>query len=319
MGNMMQLRKNLYAGIVLASTLIVTGCGSDDDSDSFVSNGSDIGPIINNEFKYTEYYAFTDVDDDYKTAWGKIKHTRTKNSSREEISTVVGSSSTAYQNSIENDDNGLSYYAGNNFFIGVTENFDSKYYKIDFIDNDTFELKIQKDNAVINSTYDILTYDLSGVGKIDNENPVGIYTDLNYFNYFPDTLTFPQGSKCYVLQETAQQSYYSFSDTSANNRITIEEWLQYKRRLGYEVNNVIEEKVGQNNSLSAIRFNENSGEIVAAVEFNGLVYEADYLQQGVKEFLHTDPKTELVECYQLNNTAANFFEKQITANYDKDR
>lgn len=308
---------NLYTGIVLAGALMVSGCGSDDDGEYVGGGSGNGGPIVNNEFKYTEYYAFSDVNDDYKTAWGKIRHTLTKSSSREEISTVVGSSPTAYQDSIKNDENSLSYYAGNNFFIGVTKNFDSKYYKTNFIDKDTFELKIQKDSATINSTYDILTYDLSGVGKIDNETGIGIYTDLNYFDYFPDSLTFPQGSKCYVLQETSQQSYYSFSNKSTNNRITVEEWLQHKRRLGYEVNNVIQEKVGQNNSLSAIRFNENSGEIFAAVEFNGLVYEADYLQQGVKEFLHTDPKTEQVECYKLNDTAANFFENQIKANYKK--
>lgn len=302
----------LYVGMVLASALIITGCGSDEDSNSG-GNSS----VVNNEFKYTEYYAFMDVDDNYKTAWGKVKYAMTKNGFKEETSTVVGSSPNAYQNSIENDEIVLSYNAGNNFFITVTDNFDNRYDNTNFIDNDTFESKIQKDNAVIKSTYDILTYDLGGVGKFDNESTMGIYTDLNYFDYFPDTITFPQGSKCYILQETAQQSYYNFSNTSTNNRITIEEWLQHKRRLGYEVNNVIEEKVGQNNSLSAIRFNEDSGEIFAAVEFNGLVYEADYFQQGVKEFLRTDPKKEVVECYQLNDTAAKFFEEQIKANYNK--
>ena len=310
----MEINKALCAGIVFTGALTVIGCGSDSDSDVVINNEN--SPVVNNEFEYTEYELFSEiVNDEYQDAWGKSKYLLSENGLREEISTVVGSSSTSYQDN-KDDYNDLNYYAGDNFFIAAPVNFDSNYYKVDFLDNNTLRLKIEKDNAAINSTYDILTYNIAGTGKFKEGSDVGIYTDLNYF-YFPDTVgSFPAGSKCYVLQETPEQSSYNFySYALGSNQKTVAQWLEQKGSGGYEINDLVKENIGQDNKLKAVRFTDKSGIIYAAVEFNSKVYEADYIQKGVKEDLDTNPKKSIVDCSQYNDTAAAFLDSQIKANY----
>lgn len=314
----MKINKTLCTGILLSSTLVFAGCGDSDDSNPAFNGQNNGGPVVNGELKYTTYDIFTEVvDDKYKTAWGKLKFRISKNGVQEEITTVVGSSPTAYQQIRSNNNNEFDYYAGNNFFIGVPENFDNEYYKISFVDNDTFKVKIQQNNTAVNSTYDIFTYDLSGVGKLDYNAETGIFTDL-YYDYFPDNIAFPQGSSCYVLQETSEESYYTFYSTDQRYTPTLEQWLENKQNLeSYEIKDVVKENIGQNNSLPAVRFTDQYGDTYAAVFFNGEVFEADYVEQGVKEKLNLDPETDVVECYMYNDIAAKFMDEQIKANYNK--
>lgn len=310
----MKLTKTLCTGIILTSTLVIAGCG--DDSDSEGTNQNNDGAIINNEFKYAAYDIFSDVvDNKYKSGWGKLKYSITENGIKQDLVTVVGNSPTAYQESRYPNGVNLDYYAGDNLFIDVLEDFDNRHYRISFIDNNTIKSIIQKDNASVSTNLDILTYDLSGVGKLQKNANTGFYTDLHY-DYFPDNIKFPAGSKCYVLQETAEQSYYNFYNTSQSSDITIDEWIKDKRDSGgYELNDLVTENVGKNNALKAARFTDQRGDIYAAVQFNGLVYEADYSPKGVKQTLSTDPKTDVVECYLYNDTATTFLDTQIKANY----
>ncbi len=95
----------LYTGILLASTLIVTGCGSD-DSDSTIITDSNTGPIVNNELNYTAFDSFTDISNGlYKKGWGKITFKINNNGLTRTTSTVVGSSDNAYQISIGDEEN----------------------------------------------------------------------------------------------------------------------------------------------------------------------------------------------------------------------
>ena len=293
----------LYAGIALASTLVLTGCGGDDDSSS----------TVNNELNYSVFDPFTDVvNDEYQDAWGKLAYTISNNGVMETISTVVGSSPTAYQNS-RGDDDELEYYAGKNAFAAVPENFDSKFYAINFIDSDTFTLKVQMDNSTFNSTYDITTLDLTGVGKQPRDATTGIDTDLDYF---PDEFnaTFPSGSECYIFLETPNQTFYTFSEDEDEGSMTIDEWIanQPKWRT---VTNVVKENVGLNNELPAVRYTDADGDIIAAVRYNGLIYSATYNQEGIQEKENTDPDVSEVYCNQYNDVATDFFVTQIKANY----
>ena len=306
----------LYASIALTSALALTGCGGDDDGE-YVAGGSDNGgPIVNNELNYAAFDMFNDVvDGKYKNGWGKIAFKLNSDSLIQTTSTVVGSSPTAYQDSQGDEDDHHDYYAADRTFAKVSDQFDKNTYKIKFIGSDSFSLRIQTDNRPIDSVYDIKTLDLSGVKKLGGNVKAGIQTDLDY-DYFPSNISFPKGSECYIFQETPSQSYYTFYDLASREDISIAQWIINEKK-NNTVNNLIEEKVGKNNELSAARYTDEDGDIIAAIEYNGLVYDAYYYQKGVTEDSNIDFTTDFVNCDQYNTVAANFLEEQIKINYNK--
>ena len=94
----------LYTGIVLAGALVVSGCGSDDDGEYVGGGSGNGGPIVNNELNYATFDPFSDVvNGQYKTGWGKFDFKLNNNGLIRSISTVVGSSPTAYQDSRSDD------------------------------------------------------------------------------------------------------------------------------------------------------------------------------------------------------------------------
>lgn len=312
LGNNMKINK-LYTSMALASALLITGCGSDDDSNSGTDNGNNDGPIVNNELNYATFDPFTDMSNDqYKEAWGKLAFKLNNNGLLQTISTVVGSSPTAYQDS-RSDDNDLEYYAGKNLFAAVPEEFDSKFYNINFVDSDTFKLKVQSKSSTFNSTYDIMTLDITGIGKQPRDATTGIATDLDYF---PDgfNATFPSGSKCYILQETPDQDFYTFSDDEDEGSMTIDEWIANEKE-NNTVTNLVKENVGSKNELQAARYTDEDGDIVAAVVYKGLIYNAYYYQKGIQEKEDINPDIAEVYCNLYNDVATKFFETQIKANY----
>ena len=243
---------------------------------------------------------------------GKLAYRLSNNGLVQTISTVVGSSPTAYQDS-RSDDLDLEYFIGKNVFAAVPEKFDSKFYKISFIDSDTFKLRVQSDNASINSTYNIVTLDLTGVGKQPRNAKTGIATDLDYFpNGF--NATFPSGSQCYIILETPEQDFYTFDNDDDEGSMTIEQWIANERK-NNTVTNLIQENIGLNNELPAARYTDEDGNIIAAVRYNGLIYDALYNQKGVQEKFNVDPEIEEVYCNLYNDVATKFFEAQIKANY----
>jgi hypothetical protein len=302
----------LYAGIALASTLVLTGCGGDDDSE-YVGGGDNSGPIIDNQLNYSVFDPFTEVvNNEYKEAWGKFAYTLSNNGVMETISTVVGSSPTAYQKN-RSDDNGIEYYASKNAFAAVPEDSGNKFYKVNFIDSDTFTVKIQSGDAPILSTYDILTLDLTDVGKQPRYAPTGIDTDLSYFPSGFDA-TFPSGSECYIFLETPAQSYYTFYDYNSGQNITLEEWIADERE-DNTLTNLVQEQVGNNNELKAVRYTDEDGDFVAAIEYKGLVYTAYYYQKDVQDKSNTNPEIEEAYCNLYNDVATDFLETQIKATY----
>ncbi len=302
----------LYAGIALAGTLILTGCG--DDNDDNVSNpDNNGGPIVNNELNYTLFDSFTEVvNGQYKGGWGKVDYKANNNGLMQTVSTVVGSSPTAYQNSSSGYTD-IEYYASKNTFIAVPEGSQDKFYKVNFIDSNTFKSSIQMNGSSIDSTYDIVTINLSGVGRLPSSATTGIRTDLNSFsdNF---SATFPSGSQCYILQETPTQSYYVFYDYDAGQDVTLDEWIADEEEAN-TATDLVKEKVGSNNELPAVRYTDEYGDMVGAVQYNGLVYNAYYYQAGVKDTAITDFTKDVVNCDLYNDVAADFFETQIKANY----
>lgn len=153
-GNNMKVNK-LYASIALTSALALTGCGGDDDGEYVAGGGNNGGPIVNNELNYAAFDIFTDVvDEQYKQGWGKISFKLNNNALIQTPSTVVGSSDTAYQDSRGDEKDHHDYYAADRTFAKVSDIFDKQTYKINFIDSDTFSLRIQTDNRPIDSIYD---------------------------------------------------------------------------------------------------------------------------------------------------------------------
>lgn len=318
----MKLRKKLCTGIMLVSALILSGCGGDDDSsDSTANNGGNnsegsSGAIVDGQLKFTVFDYFNDiVDGDFAAGRGKLVYNLSSSNVSPVVSTIVGSSSTAYQNISINDDD-IDYYVSNNIFleIPIPDDFDNRYFKVRFTDNDTFKLTVQRNNSAIVSTYDIITLNISGLGRVSNNATKGIVTDLETeSDYLPDNISFPTGSQCYIFRETPDQSYYDFydSDEELGSNITIDQWIADQNFSGNTVSNLVRENVGRNNELRAVRYTDSDGDIVAAVQFNGLVYDANYYSKGVPLENNFDPTTEIVECDQYNDTAANFLEEQF--------
>lgn len=326
-------RKSIVATGIVTAMLALSGCGGGDSgsAQSGSNNGSvggqtgnqpNTGPIVNNEFKFTTFDLYTDVvNGQYKEGWGKLKFTWSPAAIKEEISTVVGV--TPYEEINKNYESDNDYYVGNNLFLAVPDTDFNTYSKVSIIDNDTLKITIRKDKSSLSSDYDIISYDLAGLGKTDPNATTGLYTDLRY-DYFPNNVAFPKGSVCYMLQETPNDSYYYFYEKGDSSQMTIDSWLNKQAKTTYykdgktytpKMTTVIKEKVGLNNSLQAVRFKDQFGIYHAAVQFNGELYEAQYNEKGVKEALDLDPKTSLIECTAYNNTAANYLEQQIKANY----
>ena len=304
----MQLNK-LYTGIALASALVLTGCGDNDDSVISTEDGS--GPIVNNELNYVQFHPFSEViDGEYQAGWGKLALKLNNNGFLQTISTVLGSSPKAYQDS-KNDYPRSEYYAGKNLFVSVPEEFDNRYYKINFVDSDTFKLKFQSEGSTINSTYDIITLDLTGVGRLPNNAKTGIDTDLSYLPHSIDA-TFPSGSQCYIILETPDQDYYSFHESDKSfGSVTIDDWIANEKEYNVVSDLVDNDLVGKNNELQAARYTNEEGYINAAVKYDGSVYYAEYHQRGVQEKEDINPKIAVTYCDQYNSVAAKFLETQI--------
>lgn len=324
----------LLATGIIAALLTLSGCGGDDNgsnpSDSHNGSGGGAtdgqpnnGPILNKTFQYTVFDIFSEVvDEQYKSAWGKIKATWRESGVTEEISTVVGK--TSYKDEINPDKNEFEYYVGKNAFVAIPERDYAKYAKFKVIDSNTYQVTQSKDNSTITSRFKVTSYDLSGKGKLSKDAKNGIITDLHY-DYFPNNITFPKGSTCYLLQEIPEQSYYFFYTYAERDEISIDAWLKQEPKNTYynndgqsynpQVSNVVKENIGQNNILPAVHYQDQFGQYHAAVQFNGMLYTADYYEKGVKEAINTDPKTSRVECWMYNDIAANFLEQQIKVNY----
>ena len=197
--------------------------------------------------------------------------------------------------------------------FAVPEDFYSQFYNISFVDSDTFKLNIRSGNASVNSTYDIVTLNLEGVGKQPSNAKTGIDTELSSF---PSSVNpvFPSGSQCYIFLETPNQNFYTFSEDEDEGSMTIDEWIANEKTYN-TVTNLVKENIGIDNELPAARYTDEDGEIVAAVRYNGLIYDAFYNQSGVQENFNTNPDIEEVYCSLYNDVAANFLETQIKANY----
>lgn len=323
----MRNNKSVLGVGIITAVLAITGCGGSDDNGVYQSGGNGgqngNGPIVNKAFQYTSFEMYNDKANSYKSAWGKLKYTWRESGITEEISTVVGK--TPFQD-IHNtlDKNSFDYYVGNNTFIAIAEPDFKQYFKFKVVDSDTFKLTQTKDKSSLTSVFDVLTYDLNGKGKISDSAMTGIDTDLNA-GYFPNDVKFPKGSVCYQLQETPVQSYYYFYTGAARDKLSIDQWLKLEPNNTYYalngkpyhpvVKNVVKEQIGQNNSLPAVHYKDQYGQYHAAVQFNGMLYTADYYEKGVKETMNTDPNTSRVECWMYNDIAADYLEQQIKANY----
>jgi len=302
-------KNNIYICLILGSAVILSGCGNDDSDLSLIPGNSS-----NYELNYTTFDIFTEVvNDRYRTGWGKIDFKINNNNITRVVATAAGSSPNAYQNRFSDSSDRYEYYAAVNTFAKVPENPDNRFYKVNFINQYRFKLDIQSDNRPIEAIYDVKTLDLNGVTKLKANAVSGIYTDLNY-DYFPNNLSFPKDSKCYVLQETPLQDYYTFYDGNIDNATNIDQWLTNQQRYR-TLNNIVKEKIGRVNELSAARYTDQDGKTIAAVVYNGKVYDAYYYPKNIKQDANIDFTREVVSCTLYNKMAANFLEAQIKANY----
>lgn len=299
----------LYTGIVLASALIMTGCG--DDNDNSVGDSS----AANNKISYALFEPFTEFTDGKSVdAWGKQSFSFSNNGFNKSISTVGDSSSTTYRDEIEDGD--IEYYVRDNTFVAVLEESEGQFYDINFVDDDTFKLRRQSDNGFIDSTYDVVTLDITGITKQLNNVDTGITTDLDYFPEGFNT-PFPSGSQCYIFLQTPAQNFYNFSNYDDEGSMTIDEWIASEQLSATERSSLVKEMIGVNNELSAARYTEDDGDIQAVVRYNGVIYDASYAQAGIQDKENVDPTVDEVYCNQINDVASTFFEEQIKANYNK--
>lgn len=70
--------------------------------------------------------------------------------------------------------------------------------------------------------------------------------------------------------------------------MTIDEWIANEKTYK-TVNNLVKEKIGIDNELLSARHTDENGEIVAAVRYNGFIYDAFYNRSGVQENFNTNP------------------------------
>lgn len=176
----------------------------------------------------------------------------------------------------------------------------------------------QKEQNIV----DLQSINLSGIKRSDGnvEKDTGMITPLTQFNKIPNSVSFPEGSVCYIPQISNSFNYIDFSLDNFSSASSLLKWTQeHSNKQGRQLIRTESFKVGANNQYDAslVVYNtnlaKNSGNYTG-VAYKGKVYNADY---NVKDKFseNIDVTKGSVYCLMVNKVAADFIQDQIIQYY----
>lgn len=341
----------------LSSIVAFTGCAEDSDSTvaQIPKEEQQLGPINADQFAYSDFSfkVGTSGNESIEDAvWKRVDTILSTNNISRQTSLVKPSDEI-----VDESQELPEYYtvAGNGFELKINQNKFDNQWSFTVVDTDTFSLELKDSVPRFIETFNISSFDLTGFGRreangdINYSAPVpqdenedntsfpysdfaqdntstGLITDLRFLTKLSTDIKFPQNSKCYVLQESANLQHYKFNTLSSYTKMDYEkldDWLNDMTNnlqpsglldnsaARYEVANIVRESIGKDNLIEAVRFTDQFGRYHAAVKVDGRTYRAIY--NGKDEFNQKsiDPEQSSVYCESYNNIAADFIAKQI--------
>lgn len=176
----------------------------------------------------------------------------------------------------------------------------------------------QKEQSVV----ELQSVNLAGVKGSDGniKKDTGMLTALTEFNKIPNSVSFPEGSVCYIPQISNTFNYIRFNEDNISSASSLSDWTQkHSNKSGRQLIRTESFKVGANNQYDAslVVYNTNLAENYGnytGVAYKGKIYYADYY---VKEKFseNTDVNKGAVYCTLMNTVAANFVQDQIIQYY----
>lgn len=184
-----------------------------------------------------------------------------------------------------------------------------------------YELKDLKTDRMESITYTFVPIDLTGVtGKDGNfDKGTGLITDLSYYDQIPDTVSYPEGSVCYVIKTSSSNDLYFFDlETDKTNYVSLMDWEKaYSTIASKKPHRVEQLKIGPTNQYPASRIvydNDPNNENYSAVNYENVIYDSEYATKGSYSENY-DLSRGAVDCSIINNVAADFIEAQILKYY----
>ncbi len=196
----------------------------------------------------------------------------------------------------------------------------------------------QKNGTSIRHSFDYQGVDIAHISGVEQIATKGINTILNNL---PKTkqhkFDFPNGAKCYTLNQSVSQPYFSFSSNDMTGYTNLMDW-QLSMREDVHQQGFITAQVGDANASSAVYYNlpfdsmtikptTSSGFVTshsqpsignyqypAAVQYHGKIYHATYTKAYDIRPNH-DPDKDLVTCQAYNKVASDYISQQIGKYY----
>lgn len=172
-------------------------------------------------------------------------------------------------------------------------------------------------------------FDLAGHSVADSKKAIqqdkGITTILNELNKMPDTLSFPEGSLCFIeTYELASIPIFTHENIDSYPRIpsSLDNWEDRIVSEQGDYQFAEDSKVGSNNTHDARRLvytSENDTQTTySAMTYDDYYIDTHYVPTDKQSLANADPTQGLVDCQLVNDVAADFLEEEIPKYYFKE-
>lgn len=178
------------------------------------------------------------------------------------------------------------------------------------------------DYQITYRTLDLSNRDASSYQK--GNRPIddrGIITDLNNYSNIPSDIGFPSGSVCYVPVTDSDLSFFVFNDKNKTGDPTLNDWIETnEKRFGSNQSSrtdIVNIGVNNNDRAAQVKFfatNQRVEYNYYGTEFERNIFDADFVAQGQTR-PNEDSFRGVIDCTLVNDTAADFLEREIRTAY----
>ena len=178
------------------------------------------------------------------------------------------------------------------------------------------------DYQVTYRTLDLSNKDASSYQK--GNRPIddrGIKTDLNNYSNIPSNISFPSGSVCYVPVTDSDLSFFVFNDKNKTGYSTLNDWIEAnEKRFGSNQSSrtdIVNIGVNNNDRAAQVKFFTTNQRIeynYYGTEFERNIFDADFVAKD-KTSPNEDSFRGVIDCTLVNDTAADFLEREIRTAY----
>ena len=149
----------------------------------------------------------------------------------------------------------------------------------------------------------------------------GIFTDLNNYSNIANNISFPTGSVCYVPVTDSDLSFFVFNDKNKTGNPTLNDWIEAnEKRFGSNQSSrtdIVNIGVNNNDRAAQVKFfatNQRVEYNYYGTEFERNIFDADFVAKGQTR-PNEDSFRGVIDCTLVNDTAADFLEREIRTAY----